>query len=166
MRRLPDRNQIVGLIVGFVGVVTISGLTTRGGETTGAGIVLVVLATLLYGCAYNLAGPLQRRGGALPVIWRAQLVSLVVLAPLGGLSLPSSNFAWSSLLATIALGAVSTALAYVGFATLVGQWAPPAPRSPSICCRWLRSPSAGLSATNRFTGSLWSVPYWCSPAPT
>ncbi|WP_460688187.1 DMT family transporter [Mycolicibacterium hippocampi] len=121
VRRLPDRNQIVGLIVGFVGVVTISGLTTRGGETTGAGIVLVVLATLLYGCAYNLAGPLQRRGGALPVIWRAQLVSLVVLAPLGGLSLPSSNFAWSSLLATIALGAVSTALAYVGFATLVGR---------------------------------------------
>ncbi|MGH3101490.1 MAG: EamA family transporter, partial [Thermoleophilia bacterium] len=82
---------------------------------------LVLLATVLYGCAFNLAGPLQRRNGALPVIWRAQLVALILLLPVGAISATDSTFAWESLLPMIALGSIGTALAYVWFTTLVGR---------------------------------------------
>jgi hypothetical protein len=36
-----------------------------------------------YGFALNIARPVQQRQGALPVIWRAQAVALVLTAPLG-----------------------------------------------------------------------------------
>lgn len=121
VRHVPGRVQIVGLIVGFAGVVAIS-LPSIGDEDSSLlGIGLVLLATLFYGCAFNLAAPLQRRNGALPVIWRAQLVALCLLAPVAAASVPGSSFAWSSLGAVIALGSLGTALGFVCFTTLAGR---------------------------------------------
>jgi drug/metabolite transporter (DMT)-like permease len=121
VRHLPGRLQAIGLVVGFLGVVAVASPSFGEGESTSLGIVLVLLATILYGCAFNLAGPLQRRNGALPVIWRAQLVALVLLLPVGTVSATESTFAWESLLPMIALGSIGTALAYVWFTTLVGR---------------------------------------------
>jgi drug/metabolite transporter (DMT)-like permease len=124
VRHLPGRVQVVGLVIGFAGVVAVASPSLGQGESTTLGILLVLVATVLYGCAFNLAGPLQRRNGALPVIWRAQLVALVFLAPLGALGAAGSSFEWSSLLAMIALGSIGTALAFVWFATLAGRVGP------------------------------------------
>jgi drug/metabolite transporter (DMT)-like permease len=121
VRHLPGRIQVVGLAVGFAGVVAISLPSLGEGESTGLGVGLVLLATVLYGCAFNLAAPLQRRNGALPVIWRAELVSLVLLMPVAIASVPTSEFAWGSLVAVATLGSLGTALAYVLFTTLVGR---------------------------------------------
>jgi drug/metabolite transporter (DMT)-like permease len=121
VRHLPGRIQAVGLAVGFAGVVAISWPSLGEGESTGLGVGLVLLATVLYGFAFNLAAPLQRRNGALPVIWRAQLVSLVLLLPVAVVSVPRSDFELSSLLAVVALGSLGTAVAYVLFTTLVGR---------------------------------------------
>jgi drug/metabolite transporter (DMT)-like permease len=121
VRHLPGRIQAVGLVLGFAGVLAISWPSLGEGESTGLGVGLVLLATVLYGCAFNLAAPLQRRNGALPVIWRAQLVSLALLLPVAAASVPGSEFAWGSLLAVAALGSLGTALAYVLFTTLVGR---------------------------------------------
>jgi pimeloyl-ACP methyl ester carboxylesterase/drug/metabolite transporter (DMT)-like permease len=122
-RQLPARLQAGGLALGFVGVVAISLPSIEGGSG-GLGVMLVLLATLLYGCAFNLTGPLQRRNGALPVIWRAQLFALAALAPAGALGAAGSSFAWSSLLAMVVLGTVGTGLAFVWFTTLVGRVGP------------------------------------------
>jgi drug/metabolite transporter (DMT)-like permease len=124
VRHLPGRVQMVGLVVGFAGVVAVASPSLGQGESTTLGILLVLLATVLYGCAFNLAGPLQRRHGALPVIWRAQLVALLFLAPFGAVGAAGSSFEWSSLLAMIVLGSVGTALAFVWFATLAGRVGP------------------------------------------
>jgi drug/metabolite transporter (DMT)-like permease len=124
VRRLPGRVQAAGLAVGFLGVLAISSPSLGQGESSGLGIGLVLLATVLYGCAFNLAGPLQRRNGALPVIWRAQLVALVFLGPVGAVGAAGSSFSWSSLLAMVVLGSVGTALAFVWFATLAGRVGP------------------------------------------
>jgi drug/metabolite transporter (DMT)-like permease len=121
VRHLPGRLQAGGLVVGFLGVVAVASPSFGEGESTSLGIGLVLLATVLYGCAFNLAGPLQRRNGALPVIWRAQLVALILLLPVGAISATDSTFAWESLLPMIALGSIGTALAYVWFTTLVGR---------------------------------------------
>jgi drug/metabolite transporter (DMT)-like permease len=124
VRHLPGRVQVVGLVVGFAGVLAVASPSLGQGESTTLGILLVLLATVLYGCAFNLAGPLQRRHGALPVIWRAQLVALAFLAPFGAVGAAGSSFEWSSLLAMIALGSIGTALAFVWFATLAGRVGP------------------------------------------
>jgi drug/metabolite transporter (DMT)-like permease len=121
VRDVPGGLQVIGLVVGFLGVVAITSPSFGDEHSSVLGVALVLLAAALYGCAYNLAGPLQRRNGALPVILRAELVSLVLLTPVAAGSVPSSGFAWGSLAATLFLGAAGTALAYVWFATLVGR---------------------------------------------
>jgi drug/metabolite transporter (DMT)-like permease len=120
-RALPSRARVVGLLVGFLGVVAIMGPELDGAEASGLGVGLVLLATILYGFSFNITGPLQQRNGALPVIWRAQLVALVVDLPLGIVAVGGSEFAWDSLLSCVALGAAGTALAYVWFSVLVGR---------------------------------------------
>jgi drug/metabolite transporter (DMT)-like permease len=120
-RRLPGRRQLLGLLVGFAGVVVISWPAIVGAHASGLSVALVLLATLCYGIAGNVASPLQVRNGALPVVLRAALVALAVMTPFGLNTIADSTFAWSSLLAVAALGIFGTALAFVGFTTLVGR---------------------------------------------
>jgi len=60
------------------------GLPTLGrGRSTTLGVLLILAALVSYGFALNVARPVQQRSGALPVIWRAQAIALVLTAPLG-----------------------------------------------------------------------------------
>jgi drug/metabolite transporter (DMT)-like permease len=120
VRQLPSRYQAAGLVVGFAGVVAIS-LPSIGSGSNALGIGLVLLAALLYGFAFNIAAPLQRRHGALPVIWRAQLVAVVLVLPFAVVGATESTFGWGSLLAVVALGALGTGLAFYWFTTLIGR---------------------------------------------
>ncbi len=120
-RSLPTGLQLAGLMLGFGGVLAINWPAAQGATATALGAALIVAATFLYGVAFNLAEPLQRRSGALPVIWRAQLVASVVLAPLGLVGLGSSSASWPSVFAVAGLGALSTGLAFAAFTTLVGR---------------------------------------------
>jgi drug/metabolite transporter (DMT)-like permease len=120
VRQLPSRWQTGGLLVGFAGVVAIS-LPSIGSGSNALGIGLVLLAALLYGFAFNIAAPLQRRHGALPVIWRAQLVAVALVLPFAIAGATQSTFGWDSLLAVAALGSLGTALAFYWFTTLIGR---------------------------------------------
>jgi drug/metabolite transporter (DMT)-like permease len=91
--RMPRGTQTAGLLVGFAGVVAITLPSTRGAEASPLGIALVLLAVALYGLAVNLAVPLQQRYGGLPVLLRAQLAALVIVAPAGIAGIPASTFA-------------------------------------------------------------------------
>lgn len=119
-RRAPGGRLILGLVVGFVGVVLI-GLPNVEGSASLTGILLVLLASLLYGVAFNLSGHLQVRNGALAVLWRAQLVALVAVAPFGLPGLVNSTPTPGGVLAMVALGALGTGLAYVLFSNLAGR---------------------------------------------
>lgn len=119
-RRSPGTGLLVGLAVGFVGVLVL-GLPNVDGRASVLGIVTVLAATSCYGVAFNLTGPLQGRNGALAVIWRAQLVAMVVLAPLGLPGLARSTPTVGGVLAMVVLGALGTGLAFVAFTVLVGR---------------------------------------------
>lgn len=128
LRQLPGRAQLIGLCVGFVGVMAVSlpevplgGLAPQGTSQTAAGVGLVLFAVLLYGLSANLAVPLQQQYGALPVLLRVQLVALAVIAPVGLWQLPDSTFAWGPVLAMLPLGLLGTGLAFVLMTTLVGR---------------------------------------------
>jgi drug/metabolite transporter (DMT)-like permease len=121
LHRLPASRQLIGIAVGFLGVVGVLWPATRDADATALGASLVLLAVLCYGIAVNVAVPLQQRYGALPVLLRAQVVALVLLAPAALVSLPNSEFAWSSALAVVALGFFGTGWAFVAMTTLVGR---------------------------------------------
>ncbi len=121
LRRLPGRIQMLGIALGFAGVVAIFLPELRGSAATALGAALVVLAIVLYGLSANMVVPLQQRYGALPVLLRAQVVALVVVVPIGLSQLSGSTFAWGPALAMVPLGMLSTGLAFVFMATLVGR---------------------------------------------
>ncbi|HJV05353.1 MAG TPA: DMT family transporter [Actinomycetota bacterium] len=121
LRRMPGPAQLAGLVIGFAGIVLIA--VPSAGETAGTtvGIGMALFATILYGLAANIAVPLQQRYGALPVVFRAQLVAVVLVAPFGLAQFPGSSFSWPSLLAMVVLGLFGTGLAFIAMAVLVGR---------------------------------------------
>jgi drug/metabolite transporter (DMT)-like permease len=121
LRRLPGWRQLVGIGIGFVGVIAISAPEVVDSSATALGTMLVVGAVVLYGLSTNLVVPLQQKYGALPVLLNAQLAALVIVVPFGLIQIPGSTWAWPSALAMIPLGALGTGLAFVLMATLVGR---------------------------------------------
>ncbi len=126
VRKAPPRGQVLGLAVGLLGVFfialpSINGPSIDNGSSSTFGVVLVLSALMLYGVALNVAGPLQREYGALPVLWRAQFVAVVLLSPMGVYSLRNSEFAWRPFAAVIVLGVFGTAIAHLAMATLAGR---------------------------------------------
>ncbi|MFV9672005.1 MAG: DMT family transporter [Acidimicrobiia bacterium] len=121
LRRLPGWRQLLGIGVGFVGVIAISAPEVVDSSATALGTVLVIGAVVLYGLSTNLVVPLQQKYGSLPVLFNAQLAALVIVVPFGLIQIPGSTWAWPSALAMIPLGALGTGLAFVLMATLVGR---------------------------------------------
>jgi drug/metabolite transporter (DMT)-like permease len=119
--RLPGRYQRMGLLVGMVGIVLIGLPSLDDGASSVVGVLLILTALVSYGLAFNVAVPLQQRYGALPVLWRAQLVALVLTLPLGLIGLGDSEFEWQALGAVILLGVGGTGLAYLAAMTLAGR---------------------------------------------
>jgi drug/metabolite transporter (DMT)-like permease len=121
LRQAPAARQALGLVVGFGGVVLVSLPALQGASATAIGAGLLILATALYGLSANIAVPLQQKYGALPVIFRAQLVALAAVLPFGLWSLPGSRFSWPAILAMLVLGVLGTGLAFVAMSVLVGR---------------------------------------------
>jgi drug/metabolite transporter (DMT)-like permease len=121
LRRLPGRTQLIGLVIGFAGIVAISLPEIRGSSATALGVGLVILAVVLYGLAANVAVDLQQRYGALPVLLRTQLFALIVVVPLGLMAVPGSTWEWGPALAMVPLGVLGTGLAFALMTTLVGR---------------------------------------------
>jgi len=121
LRRLPGWRQLLGIGIGFVGVLAISAPEVVESSATALGAGLVILAVVLYGLSTNLAVPLQQKYGALPVLFKAQLAALIIVIPFGLWQIPGSTWAWPSALAMIPLGALGTGIAFVLMGTLVGR---------------------------------------------
>ena len=116
--------QLVGLGVGLGGVVLISVPSLREGSSEALGVGLVLLATLCYGLATNLAPRLQARYGARQGMARMLALATVWTLPFGVVSLPGSSIELAPLLAVIVLGVVGTGVAYLLMGTLVSRVGP------------------------------------------
>jgi drug/metabolite transporter (DMT)-like permease len=120
-RTLPSRAVVVGLAVGFSGAVLMALPDIGAGGTEARGVLLIGLALVSYGVAIHIARPLQQRHGALPVVWRALGVSLLVTAPLGLPALTHAVWVPRAFAALLALGAFGTAIANVIMAKAAGR---------------------------------------------
>lgn len=123
-RRSPGALQATGIALGFLGVVVVGLPYLGGSNTTALGVVLVLLACVLYGAALNIAVPLQQRYGSLPVLLRTQLFAMAFTFVPALISLPGSTFSGTSAASMIPLGAFGTGLAFVCMTTLVGRVGP------------------------------------------
>jgi len=124
LMHLPGRLQMIGLVVGFAGILFIALPSAGEGSTAAIGVVLVVLATVCYAFATNIVVPLQQRYGSLAVMARIQWVAAALVTPYGIYGLTQSRFAWSSLAAMVAVGVFGTGVAMVLMGSLVGSVGP------------------------------------------
>jgi drug/metabolite transporter (DMT)-like permease len=120
-RKAPSRNIVTGLAVGFGGAVAMAVPGLDAGGNSARGVLMIMAALLSYGVAINLARPLQQRNGALPVVWRALAVALILTAPRGVPALLAARWSPRSLLAVLALGFFGTAIANVVMAVAAGR---------------------------------------------
>lgn len=121
LRRLPHGAVLIGLVLGFVGVAAISLSSGSGDSSEALGVVLVLLATILYGLAINIAAPINQQYGSLAVNAQMLAYASIWTAPLGIVGLTQSTFAWDSFLAIAAAGAIGTGLAFLIIGSLVSR---------------------------------------------
>src|ERR1700722_20389201 len=120
-RRAPARRIVAGVAVGMAGAVLMAFPTIGEGHSSAAGVGMIMAALVSYGFALNIARPLQQRNGALPVIWRAQMVALILTAPLGLPDLFAAHWSPGAVAALLALGALGTGVAHVVMSVAAGK---------------------------------------------
>src|SRR5438105_416727 len=120
--KLPSRRVMTGIAIGMAGAVVIALPTLREGRSTVAGVGMILAALVSYGVALNLASPLQQRNGALPVILRAQLVALALVTPIGLRDVAHIKWAPGPLAALLALGVLSTGVAFAIMSISAGKF--------------------------------------------
>ncbi len=111
-RKLPSGKMALGLGVGLAGAVLMALPSLGQGSSSTMGILMILVAIAAYGFVPSLAGALQQKHGALPVIWRAELVAVLLTAPLGIPDLLRAHWTLGPLLCMLALGALGTGLAH------------------------------------------------------
>jgi len=121
-RRAPSHGVAAGLAVGLAGTVLIALPAMSEGRSSTIGIIMILAALVSYGIALSIARSLQQQYGAVPVIWRAQGVALILTAPLGVPDLFKAQWSLYPLLSLLALGAFGTAVANVVLASAAGRF--------------------------------------------
>jgi drug/metabolite transporter (DMT)-like permease len=120
-RRVLERRVMVGLAIGLIGAGLVAWPTIHEGHSSFVGVLLILAAVVSYGFALNLARPLQQRYGALPVILRAQIVAVLLTAPLGVTDVVSARWTPAPFFSLLILGAFGTGVAFVSLATAAGR---------------------------------------------
>lgn len=118
-------SRLVGVALGFAGVVILLGVDLSGSSTA----LLGGLAVLLAGLGYAISGFIVKRRtvdvAPLGMAAGVMVAATVLLAPAAALSLPSGGVGGGPVAAVLALGAVGTGIAYAIFYSLI-SWVGPA----------------------------------------
>jgi drug/metabolite transporter (DMT)-like permease len=120
-RRAPAPRLLAGVAVGMTGAILMALPAIGQGHNSAGAVGMILVALVSYGFALNIARPLQQRNGALPVIWRAQMVALVLTAPLGVPAMMAARWRFGPVAALIALGALGTGVAHVVMSVAAGK---------------------------------------------
>ncbi len=123
-RHRPSRFRIAAVLVGFAGIALISFASVDSGDSSKSsadtkGIVLLLVALVLYAIAANAARPVQAKYGALPTMLWIEIFGAAWSLPWGLASLPDSTMSWQAVGALLVLGAVGTGLAFALYGVLL-----------------------------------------------
>lgn len=123
-RTLPNRRTGAALAVGTFGGALIALPNLSEGRSTTWGLALIVVAMFFYGVSLNIAGPLQRRNGAAPVVWRAVSTAALLTAPTGFRAVLDARWNPAALVSLLLLGALGTGVANTLAARAAGSLSP------------------------------------------
>lgn len=118
------RIHILGLGVGFVGILMMSLVNVSGEGASAPGVFFVFLAVLCYSVTSIVLGPLQQKYGGMAVILNAQVVAVIAMTPYAAVQIGESSFSWRSFVAVAILGLLGTGVARTTFANLIGRAGP------------------------------------------
>ena len=121
MRSLPRIPQMAGVTLGVAGAISISLPVVRESTAGAWGVLLIVIANLLYGVSHNLVVPLQQRYGAPAVMMRAIGVAAIATAPFGLAGLADSQWSAGPVTTVIVMGVIQTGVTFVIMTALVGR---------------------------------------------
>ena len=117
---MPSSRRVLAIVVGFTGILLIALPSIDSGDAASPqGIGFLLLALVSYAVSTNLARPLQAKYSPASLMLHVELVACVLSLPYGLYGLSQSNFAWSSLMALVALGALGTGYAFTLFSVLL-----------------------------------------------
>jgi drug/metabolite transporter (DMT)-like permease len=111
-----NTNQVIGILVGFVGIIFVSGFLTQTIKASVEGIILLLLATLCYGFAFPFSRRKISSTGYSSTILATYQVGLSVLLLLPFTFVTNvfvDTLQTSALLGMLALGMLGTGFAYI-----------------------------------------------------
>lgn len=120
-RQVPRRGVLAGMAIGIAGTILMAVPSIGKGHSSTVGILMILAALVSYGIALNIAVPLQRRNGALPVLWRAQMVALILVAPMGLSDVIAARWTPGPVIALLLLGVLGTGVAHVVLSIAAGK---------------------------------------------
>lgn len=120
-RSWPTRRRLLGLLVGFVGIVLLTAPDLQSSGAAAAGVVMVLGAVFSYAVASTLYAPLQQTYGSLPVTLWLLIVSVVMLSPLGLIGVPRSSLELLPVVSLLVLGVAGTGAAWAMWVALIGR---------------------------------------------
>jgi drug/metabolite transporter (DMT)-like permease len=120
-RRRTSGPQLLGVAVGFGGIVLISLPSIGEGGSEAWGVALILAATACYGLAVHIAQPLQAQYGSRAVMARMLALATVWTAPYGLWSLRSSHAELRPIVAVSVLGVLGTGIAFLLMGSLIGR---------------------------------------------
>jgi drug/metabolite transporter (DMT)-like permease len=121
LRQSTRGAQLLGVAVGFVGVVLISLPSIGEGSSEAYGVALIVLATICYGFAVTLAGPMTQRYGPVNLMAKVLALATIWTAPYGLWQIGDASWEIGPIVAVAVLGVVGTGVAFALMGTLVGR---------------------------------------------
>jgi drug/metabolite transporter (DMT)-like permease len=121
LRQRTRGAQLIGIAVGFVGVVLVSLPSIGDGSSEALGVGLVVFATICYGLAVTLAAPMQQKYGSVNLMAKVLALATIWTAPYGLWQIGDASWEAGPVLAVVVLGVVGTGIAFAFMGSLVGR---------------------------------------------
>jgi drug/metabolite transporter (DMT)-like permease len=116
--------RMLGLIVGFIGLIAVVGIESLTGKTALWAILFVLVASIGYGLAPNMITKKLPNVSGLALNALAMTMAAVVYAPFGISQWPKAQVQANSTLSVIALGIFPTAMAFVVFFIVIKEVGP------------------------------------------
>lgn len=118
------RKRLMGLVVGFVGLVAVVGIESLSGKNSLWAIFSILLAAVGYALAPNMIMKKLPHISGLAINALAMTMAAAVYAPFAILQWPTGHISRDSLLSVIALGIFPTAMAFVVFFAVLKEVGP------------------------------------------
>lgn len=118
------RKRLMGLVVGFVGLIAVVGIESLSGKNSLWAIFSILVAAVGYALAPNMIMKKLPHVSGLAINALAMTMAAAVYAPFAILQWPTGHVSRDSLLSVIALGIFPTAMAFVVFFAVLKEVGP------------------------------------------